>query len=164
MAVLESCKFLLSLPHQHIICTGTDRDYWSLIPAQFWHSNHIFLVQPTEFPLIFIAHERFLSIPSKCGVRFSKAQLDWSIHTSNCMQPCYMCYLWFFRSNGQSSIMPALQIWTSCSPYKPAPFITHHWPLQHTRLTCLPERLFDVQLMLCQIDIILETFQEKILG
>lgn len=75
----------------------------------------------------------------------------------------YMCYLWFFGSNGQSSIMPALQIWTSSSPYKP-PFITSCKPLQHTRLACLPERLLDVQLMLCQIDIILETFHEKILG
>lgn len=59
--------------------------------------------------------------------------------------------------------MPELQIWTSCSPYKP-PFITPRKPLQHTRLTRLPERLLDVQLMLCQIDIILETFHEKILG
>lgn len=53
--------FLLCFPHQHHVYWDwsrlliTDRDYWSLIPAQFWHLNHIFSVQQTEFPLIFIA-------------------------------------------------------------------------------------------------------------
>lgn len=141
----------------------TDRDYWSLIPAQFWHLNHIFSVQQTEFPLIFIALMlSFHSMQMRSKILWGAVRLIYSYIKLHAAM-LYMCYLWFFGSNGQSSIMPALQIWTSSSPYKP-PFITSCKPLQHTRLACLPERLLDVQLMLCQIDIILETFYEKIMG